>query len=137
MVKPKGNPGESAVNMPKVLFCTAAGGKYGMGHLRRCISIIEEGNDAFKSSVCIVHGDNRSRVQAYNAFPDYTFVNDIAKAGNVDLILSDMRDTGKKEIKEMMLLAPVISIDDLSGGRKYSFVSVYPLPKGRRREGCC
>ncbi len=128
MVKPQGNPGASAVIRPKVLFCTAAGGKYGMGHLRRCISLIEEGHRVFESSVCLVHGDKRSRVQACDAFPGYTFVRDIAEAGNVDLIVSDMMETGKKEIKEMMLRAPVISIDDLSGGRKFSFVSVYPLP---------
>lgn len=128
MVKPQGTPGASAVTRPKVLFCTAVGGKYGMGHLRRCISLIEEGHSVFKSSVCLVHGDKRPRVQARDAFPDYTFVRDIAEAGKVDLIVSDMRETGKKEIKKMMLRAPVISIDDLSGGRKFSFVSVYPLP---------
>ena len=131
MVKPQGNPGESAVNMPKVLFCTAAGGKYGMGHLRRCISLIEEGHNVFESSVCIVRGDNKSRDQAYHVFPDHTFVSGVAKAGNVDLIVSDMRGTGKKGIKKMMLRAPVISIDDLSGSRKYSFVSVYPLPNAK------
>ena len=87
-----------AVKKPifRVLFCTVVGRRYGMGHLRRCISLIEEGRNLFESAICIQRGSRGSYGKLRDIFPRYTFVRDIAEAGEVDLILSDLREAGKK-----------------------------------------
>jgi len=120
--------GGAARPEPKVLFCTAAGNFYGMGHLRRCISIIDEGRDAFSSFIYIHKGDKESLFRVKDLFEGYNFVENIDDAGEVDLIISDMRETNKREMKKLTLRAPVISMDDLAGGRDRSYISIYSLP---------
>jgi spore coat polysaccharide biosynthesis predicted glycosyltransferase SpsG/SAM-dependent methyltransferase len=128
MVERQGNRRADENPKLKVLFCTAAGGYYGMGHLKRCISLIEEGRRVFESKLWICRGSREAGSQLRDTLSGYTSVKDISDAGEIDLIVSDMRETGKKQLKEMIRRAPVISIDDLSWGRKLSLVSIYPLP---------
>ena len=72
-----------------------------MGHLKRCISLIEEGSRVFESKVCICRGDKAAGSQLRCGLTGCTYVKDISDAGEVDLIVSDMREAGKRRIKEM------------------------------------
>jgi len=116
------------MSKPKVLFCTAAGSLYGIGHLKRCISIIDEAHSSFDSYIFIHKGDKDAVLGRKEYFGDYRFINNIKDAGKIDLIVSDMRETGKREMRRLAYRAPVISIDDLSAGKDHSHVSIYSLP---------
>jgi len=52
----------------------------------------------------------------------------IEDAGRVDLIVTDMRDTGRREMAAFNRIAPVLSIDDCGPGSNLSFISMYTLP---------
>ncbi len=116
--------------MPKVLFCTACGGSYGMGHLKRCLSVIDEGKSYFESLVYIYKGDKESIRKRGELFGNYTFIRDPGEweAFQIDLIVSDMRDTTKKDMHKLKRRAPVISIDDMGAGKDLSCVSINSLP---------
>jgi len=100
-----------------------------MGHLKRCLSIIQEGNSFFDSLLCIENGDERG-----SSFEKGSFLNNInlvkspEEAGNIDLIFSDRRNTSITEMRKLAGFAPVISLDDLGAGKDTSHISILSLP---------
>jgi len=120
---------------PRVLFFTEAGGSYGMGHLRRCLSIIEEGKSFFDGVLCIdkeIRGFDVDNCSFLNKIP---IVKSPEDAGNIDLVFSDRRDTTKTQIRMLSRFAPVISLDDLGAGRMTSHISIFSLPTPRGEKG--
>lgn len=118
----------TGMRKPRVLFCIAAGGKYGIGHLNRCFSIVEQGRSFFNPSIFIYQGDRDSILSRGEMFWDCPFIKGLQEAFDIDLIVSDMRDTEGRDIKALMKLAPVISLDDLGAGRYLAYCTIYPIP---------
>jgi spore coat polysaccharide biosynthesis predicted glycosyltransferase SpsG/SAM-dependent methyltransferase len=112
-------------SLPKALFCTAAGGRYGIGHLRRCLSLIEAGKSWFESYLYIMKGDNRYP-EVSSRYRTVTNLNDIPA---IDLIVSDMRDTKLHEMRRLERIAPIVSIDDKGAARGRAPVCIYSLPQ--------
>ena len=115
------------MNRPVVLFCTAAGGNFGYGHLKRCMTLIDEGRNLFEGVLCI-------RGRGYT-FPDhgggssrYTVVNTTPEAGKIDLIFSDQRDTSQRVMRSYLRRAPVITLDDRGAGRRFAHTTIFSLP---------
>jgi len=111
-----------------VLFCTAAGESYGFGHLKRCFSLIDEAGSDFDCYIHIRRGNPDAVLQRQDFSKKYRFVSSIDDAGEVDLIVSDMRETRRREMLRLVQRAPVISIDDMAASRELSHLLVYSLP---------
>jgi spore coat polysaccharide biosynthesis predicted glycosyltransferase SpsG/SAM-dependent methyltransferase len=112
-------------SLPKVLFCTAAGAEYGIGHLRRCLSLINAGQSYFESFLCILKGDKKCAeiLQGYNV------ISRLEDAPSVELVFIDMRHTKRHEMRRLEKLAPVAAIDDAGAARDLAYVSIYSLPQ--------
>ncbi len=113
---------------PRVLFCTAAGGEYGFGHLKRCTSVIDEGDRIFEGVLLIRGGTEAGNLKVRDILSRYSVCDNLENAGDVDLIISDQRDTGRSEIKGYTKRAPVISLDDRGAGRRCAHVTIFSLP---------
>jgi len=116
-----------------VIFCTALGNNFGIGHFQRCVAIIEEAtreNYQFEPFIYIYKGDKKLK-RLYN----YRFIDDLKSIKNVDLIVSDMRDTTEKEITDLCRIAPVISLDDSGEGSNYAYVNIHALPTVNHKNG--
>lgn len=111
----------------RVLFCTAAGKGYGMGHLRRCLAVAHEGKDSFRSTLCLLRGE-RQALERVELPPELEFSAYPEGAGYVDLVVSDLRDTNRSEMRRLVSIAPVVAIDDAGEGSRLAAVCVYPLP---------
>ena len=111
----------------RVLFCTAAGERYGMGHLRRCLAVAYEGKDSFRSSFCLLRGERQS-LERVEYPPELEFSTYPEGAGHVDLVVSDLRDTNRREMRRLSRIAPVVAIDDAGEGSRLAAVCVYTLP---------
>jgi 2-polyprenyl-3-methyl-5-hydroxy-6-metoxy-1,4-benzoquinol methylase/spore coat polysaccharide biosynthesis predicted glycosyltransferase SpsG len=134
-----GGPSRIETKPSTVLFYTAWGGPYGMGHLRRCLSIIRAGRGVFDAVVYRARGggaperapDGRSR-----GVPGVRFVDDLGEVSGADLVVADVRETGREEMKRLWRIAPVLSIDDLKAGSSFSHVSIRtPSGEGHRGAG--
>jgi spore coat polysaccharide biosynthesis predicted glycosyltransferase SpsG/SAM-dependent methyltransferase len=122
----------------RVLFCTAAGGFYGLGHLKRCLSIIERGKELFEGRILLTRGSSargagaagsRERDALSALCPsDPGLIGCWDDVDSFDLIVSDQRDTTKKELFSLTERAPVIALDDLGAGRFHAHCTVYALP---------
>lgn len=115
---------------PRVLFCTAAGSNYGLGHLRRALSIIDEGRDCFDGFLDIRKGDRKAVLDSLHMFKGYSFLSGSSQERDFDLIVSDMRDTSRYEMKRLVHQAPVISLDDQGAGKDLAYVTInaFPVP---------
>jgi spore coat polysaccharide biosynthesis predicted glycosyltransferase SpsG/SAM-dependent methyltransferase len=111
----------------RVLFCTAAGEGYGMGHLRRCLAVAHEGKDSFRSTLCLLRGE-RQALERVELPPELESSAYPEGAGHVDLVVSDLRDTNRSEMRRLVRIAPVFAIDDAGEGSRLAAVCVYPLP---------
>ncbi len=120
--------GEGVDIKPRVLFCTAGGATYGIGHITRALSLIRAGSSLYSSDLCIARGDTGELPGKMRIPPGTEVFRRVEEAGRVDLIVSDMRDTSRREMMAMNRVAPVLSIDDCGPGSGLSFVSVYTLP---------
>jgi len=116
------------MSRPRILFCIACGRTYGIGHLKRCLDLIHEGSALFDSRVCIVKGGGDVLSLEQGPFAHVPFVDCVEDAGEVDLIVSDMRDTEADEIPILQQRAPVLSIDDCGAGSNFSSISIHSLP---------
>lgn len=111
----------------RVLFCTAAGKGYGMGHLRRCLAIVEEGDDLLCPTLCILRGDRRACEKVL--LPEgLQLVERPEDADDIDLVVSDLRDTSKGEMARLVRIAPVAAVDDTGTGRQLAAVCIHTLP---------
>jgi spore coat polysaccharide biosynthesis predicted glycosyltransferase SpsG/SAM-dependent methyltransferase len=122
---------------PTVLFFTAWGGSYGMGHLRRCLSIIRAGRGVFEAIVFRARGEGApDRLPEFpnHGFPGVRFVDDLGEVPGADLVVADVRETGRGEMKRLWKIAPVLSIDDRKTGSSFSHVSIR-TPSGGGRPG--
>ena len=115
------------MSKPVVLFCTAAGGRFGYGHLKRCLTIIDEGRHLFEGVLCI-RGKERTQSDYRNALSRYSVVASFRDAAGIDLIFSDQRDTSPKRMRSYAKQAPVIALDDRRAGRRFAHVAVFSLP---------
>jgi spore coat polysaccharide biosynthesis predicted glycosyltransferase SpsG/2-polyprenyl-3-methyl-5-hydroxy-6-metoxy-1,4-benzoquinol methylase len=122
---------------PTVLFYTAWGGSYGMGHLRRCLSVIGAGRGAFDAIVFRARGEGASdrapdRLKRIEA--RVRFVDDLDEVSGANLVVADVRETSHGEMKRLWRIAPVISVDDMAAGSFFSHVSIRtPSGEGRSR----
>jgi len=114
--------------LSNVVFIVAAGGKHGIGHLKRCVTIAESGEKYFNSYFNIIgdidSGDAKNLVK-------YPLINksDFRKIGNkVDLFVTDCRNTNKKLMKNLIKVAPIISVDDLGKGSNYALIRIISIP---------
>lgn len=110
----------------RVLFCTAAGSDYGMGHLRRCLALCEEGSDSLESSLCLLRGTGAllkgmdlGRTRLLHRPED---------AGRVDVVVTDLKSSKPGEMGRLSRLAPVVAIDDSGRGSASAAVCIYSLP---------
>ncbi|MBN2322601.1 MAG: methyltransferase domain-containing protein [Spirochaetes bacterium] len=117
----------------RVLFCTAAGGGYGMGHLRRCLALCEEGAGRFQPSLCLLRGSISllTGIDLAGARP----VRRPADAGSVDVVVTDLRRSRPHEMRRLSRLAPVVALDDAGRGSESAAVCVYSLPLARPLSG--
>jgi spore coat polysaccharide biosynthesis predicted glycosyltransferase SpsG/SAM-dependent methyltransferase len=121
------------MSKPRVLFCTAAGGGYGFGHLKRCLSIVEQGSGLFEGEILLLRGAGGAGAVTPTAhpellFPQHRIVIRWEDAASFDLIVSDQRDTTVKELLSLTRKAPVIALDDLGAGGAHAHCTVYSLP---------
>jgi spore coat polysaccharide biosynthesis predicted glycosyltransferase SpsG/SAM-dependent methyltransferase len=115
------------VNKYVVLFCTVAGARYGYGHLKRCMTLIDQGRDLFKGILCI--RGNAYRLTEYEKMHGtLPIVSSLDEAGSVDLIFSDQRDTTARVMRKYSKKAPVIALDDRGAGRSLAHVAIFSLP---------
>jgi len=116
------------MHKPRVLFCTAYGNTFGIGHFKRCLSIIKEAeavkNFIFEPLIYIYKGDIKTSLKTLSESCSYNIIDDLNKVDRIDLIVSDMRDTIKREMVALCKIAPVVSIDDSGAGSNYSYVSI-------------
>ncbi len=113
---------------PRILFCTACGASYGIGHLKRAVSLIYAGRSLYSAGLCITRGNAdglSGRIDIPARIEVFQYVED---AGRAELIVSDMRNTCRREMAALNRAAPVLSIDDCGPGSEHSFVSIYTLP---------
>jgi hypothetical protein len=83
----------------------------------------------------IFKGDSASVLERRHSFGRYTFLQHIDDAGDVDLVVSDMRETSGREMQELAFRAPVVSLDDLEAGKDLSYISIYTLTDVRETSG--
>ena len=130
---------------PKVLFCAAAGGSYGMGHLSRCLSIMDAGRGTFDAALAVVKGDGgapgspaqtyfqRARLEGGGGrLP--AFLDRPGRSERFDLVVVDMRDSSKREMRALARAGPVLSIDDLGEGTRYAAFTLHSLTAGAPRQ---
>jgi spore coat polysaccharide biosynthesis predicted glycosyltransferase SpsG/SAM-dependent methyltransferase len=115
------------MSKPRIFFCTKAGARYGMGHLKRCASLAG-GSDNLFSSVLLLKGKRGMPAAGSRGFKNVRFSEDIRKVSQADLIVSDMRDTSVRFMRRLARIAPVVSLDDGKGGKKYAHITVSALP---------
>ena len=120
---------------PRVLFCTAAGGEYGFGHLKRCLSIIEEARGLFEGQILLCRGSDGGVISHKSLDPHLSFLYTWEEVGEVDLIVSDQRDTSVQEMTLYSKKAPVIALDDLGAGQLHAHCTVFSLPTTREVRG--
>ncbi len=116
------------VTRPVVLFCTAAGGAYGYGHLKRCMTLIDEGSILFEGILYIRTGADSEFSGYGDVSSRYTSVSTLEEAGSVDLIFSDQRDTRGRVMRRYSRRAPVVSLDDRGAGRRFAHTTIFALP---------
>ena len=116
------------VTRPVVLFCTAAGGAYGYGHLKRCMTLIDEGSSLFEGILYIRTGADSEFSGYGDVSSRYTSVSTLEEAGSVDLIFSDQRDTRGRVMRRYSRRAPVVSLDDRGAGRRFAHTTIFALP---------
>jgi spore coat polysaccharide biosynthesis predicted glycosyltransferase SpsG/SAM-dependent methyltransferase len=112
----------------RVLFCTAAGRGYGLGHLRRCLSLIEEAGSSFDPYVYVKRKNAQKLLQQKTLTGRFRYVNDIAEAPTADLVLFDMRKTGMSLVRKLVRNASVVSLDDRGASRKRAHLLIDSLP---------
>ncbi len=120
---------------PKVLFCTAAGSSYGIGHLKRCLAIIDASHGLFDSYISINKGNRDAVLRAQKTFGEYAFLQNMEDIRDISLIVSDMRETKTREMKKWGKRAPIISFDDPGAGKDYSIISIFALSDEQKIEG--
>jgi SAM-dependent methyltransferase len=113
---------------PRVVFCTAAGGSYGFGHLKRCLSIVDAGRRLFDGKLLLSGGTGLAATAGSGLAEGHRVLTDWSEVGEIDLIVSDQRDTSPKEMFGLTARAPVIALDDREGGRVHAHVSIHSLP---------
>lgn len=116
------------VTRPVVLFCTAAGGAYGYGHLKRCMTLIDEGSSLFEGILYIRTGADSEFSGYGDVSSRYTSVSTLEEAGSVDLIFSDQRDTRGRVMRRYSRRAPIVSLDDRGAGRRFAHTTIFALP---------
>lgn len=116
------------VTRPVVLFCTAAGVVHGYGHLKRCMTLIDEGSSLFEGILHIRTGAGSEFLGHGDVSSRYTIVSTLEEAGGVDLIFSDQRDTRGRVMRRYTRRAPVVSLDDRGAGRYFAHTTIFALP---------
>ncbi len=115
------------MSKPRIVFCTAAGAHYGMGHLKRCASLAGGADGLFSSTLALKKRRCSSAADS-RRFEHLSFAEDIRTTAQADLIVTDMRDTSVGVMRRLTRTAPVVSIDDGKAGIKYAHITVSPLP---------
>lgn len=121
-------------NVPSVLFCVACGHTHGIGHLKRCLSLIRESRGGYAPILCVLKGGSRGRHLEEAGTLGADIVETPEDASRVDLVVSDMRDTSAREMDGLLRLAPVVSLDDFGAGMERAHVTIvsFPSPKSTR-----
>jgi len=120
---------------PRILFCIACGNNYGIGHLKRCITIINEGINLFEGLICVIRGSNEFLEKGLKIPCNYRFVNNPYSVEDIDLVFSDLRDSDLQLMKRLQRIAPVIALDDMGEGKNRAHVTIYSLPTLEEVEG--
>mgnify|MGYP005834575737 CR=1 FL=1 len=120
---------------PRILFCIACGNDYGMGHLKRCMAIMDEGISIFESIICVLRGSQDFAEKGLKIPGIYKFVKNPESAGDIDLVFSDLRDSNRRLMKRLQRVAPVIALDDMGDGKNRAHLTIYSLPTHEEVEG--
>jgi len=112
----------------RVLFCTAAGERYGLGHLKRCLSIINEAGVTFEPSIYIVKGSARDVWENQTLTQGYRYVRTVEEAERPEIILCDMRNSRGRQMRKFAKAGTVVSLDDLGAAKKYAHILLHTLP---------
>jgi 2-polyprenyl-3-methyl-5-hydroxy-6-metoxy-1,4-benzoquinol methylase len=91
------------------------------------MTLIEEGRDRF-TGMLHIRGKGYTIPEHGNGMTANNVVSSLEKAGSVDLIVSDQRDTDPKLMRSYIRRAPVVAIDDRGAGRRFAHVTVFSLP---------
>jgi SAM-dependent methyltransferase len=98
-----------------------------MGHLRRCLSIAAAGRGGFDSVVVKARGGGPAHPpwggEAGGA-AGVRFAGSLDEVRVADLVVSDVRETSRREMSRLWGIAPVLSIDDLGAGSRSAHVSI-------------
>ena len=112
----------------RVLFCTAAGRGYGLGHLTRCLALADEAGSSFDPFVYVKRKDGQKLLEQKTPTAEYRYVNSIAEAATADLVLFDMRKTGRSMVRKLARNASIVSLDDAGAARKRAHLLIDSLP---------
>jgi SAM-dependent methyltransferase/spore coat polysaccharide biosynthesis predicted glycosyltransferase SpsG len=127
---------------PVVLFCPAAGPEHGIGHLKRCLTLIEAAGGLYDPVVCFLDREPEPAlvrmVKEKGAKLTCSLPGEKRACGphlpagaRVSLIVSDMRDTTGRTMDRLLKIAPVLSLDDMGAGRRKAHLTVLSLPTVR------
>jgi len=126
------------MNKLNVLFYTVCGGKFGMGHFIRCLALALKGNNFIEGFFYLRKSGGSRKKLAGGRIPlpnNSRYINEIDDLEDVNLVVSDVRNTSPKEMRKLTKIAPVISFDDWGAGMDYAHVTIYPLPTLREISG--
>ncbi|MFW6181149.1 MAG: methyltransferase domain-containing protein [Spirochaetota bacterium] len=113
---------------PIVLFCPASGPRHGIGHVKRCFSLIRESGRGYVPVIWFTGGRPPRELLDEAACLGAEVVECPENAAGADLVVSDMRDTGHRVMDRLLRIAPVVSLDDLGAGGKRAQVTICALP---------
>jgi|GEM_PF-257520 len=116
----------------RILFITAFGENYGMGHLKRMLFLIDKLKNEFEIYMTFNNKDkfNKDFYDKNNInIIEYTDLeNFINNEGMFDRVITDLRDTSLEEMAFYKNLGPVISFDDTGDGGQLSDLNIKSLP---------
>lgn len=116
----------------RALFITKYGDNFGMGHLRRTMTLADKLKKEFliyfscenKNDIMNIFNKNN-----YEIIPFDNLENFVKKEGVFDRVVIDLRDTSYEEMEFYKKFGPVISFDDMGIGGQISDINICTLPR--------
>lgn len=116
----------------RVLFVTAGGDSFGLGHLKRALYLSNFFKNDFEVFFTLKHyHEDAARMiqkEGHDIIEYDMLQKNIADDGVFDRVIVDLRDTTVEEMDFFNFLGPTISVDDMGEGGQNSYINIRTLP---------